>query len=136
MVATPKAEPFWRRLKILQEKLHGPDHPDVAMCLKHLALATFQQGKYKEAEPMWRQVLAIKEKEVGPDNPEVADCLHHIAETLRFDARYDDAEPLYQKSLDNPTEVPRTQSSRRGQVTRIIRAPCSLSPTVKPKPSI
>jgi tetratricopeptide (TPR) repeat protein len=52
-------EPLTRSLMI-NEKVLGPDHPDVATSLNNLASLYNTQGKYAEAEPLYKRSLAIR----------------------------------------------------------------------------
>ena len=67
-----KAFPVAQRALALAERLHGPDHPDVATALNNLAFLYQAQGRYADAEPLFKRSLAIKEKALGPDHPDVA----------------------------------------------------------------
>jgi hypothetical protein len=46
---------------VIEEAVHGPDHPEVAVTLVNLAALLEGQGKCDEAEPLYRRALAIKE---------------------------------------------------------------------------
>ncbi|CAN0422393.1 unnamed protein product, partial [Ectocarpus sp. 13 AM-2016] len=65
-----EAEPLYIRAIAIREKALGPDHPDVASCLKNLADPLQSQGKYDEAEPLYIRAIAIREKALGPDHPD------------------------------------------------------------------
>jgi len=72
-----EAEPLYQRALAIQEKLLGPEHPDVAMSLYNLALVCRYQGRYAEAEPLLKRSLAIREKALGPEHPAVAFSLNN-----------------------------------------------------------
>ena len=77
----------------------GPDHPDVATSLIHLATLYADQGKYESAEPLFKRSLTIREKALGPDHPDVAEILYNLAELYHDQGKYAAAEPLYKRSL-------------------------------------
>ncbi|CAB1113194.1 unnamed protein product [Ectocarpus sp. CCAP 1310/34] len=104
-----EAEPLYKRSLAIDEKVYGPDHPDVATALNNwvrllsicssalkylLALTTLLpvvpflifQGKYDQAGPLYDRSLAILEKVHGPDHPDVAQSLNNRAELLRAQA--------------------------------------------------
>ncbi|MCP9779426.1 CHAT domain-containing protein [Cyanobium sp. To12R1] len=93
------AATIWQQILLVVEKLHGPDHPDVANSLSNLAFLLNTQGRYAAAEPLYRRSLAIREKALGPDHPEVAWSLNNLALMLNEQGRYGAAEPLYRRSL-------------------------------------
>jgi esterase/lipase superfamily enzyme/Tfp pilus assembly protein PilF len=94
-----EAVPVAQQALALAEKLHGPDHPDVANSLNHLAALYGTQGRYADAEPLYRRSLAIREKALGPDHPDVARSLNNLAGLYDDEGRYADAEPLYKRAL-------------------------------------
>jgi len=83
----------------MAERLHGPDHPEVATTLNNLAGLYESQGRYAEAEPLYKRSLAIAEKALGPDHPSVAATLNNLALLYQSQGRYAEAEPLYKRSL-------------------------------------
>ena len=68
-----EAEPLCKRALAINEKVLGPEHPDVATSLNILAVLYWAQGRYAEAEPLYKRALAINEKALGPEHP---DCRH------------------------------------------------------------
>src|SRR3989442_917170 len=75
-----EAVPLVQRALAIQEKILGPEHPDVTASLDNLAGLYRDQGKYAEAEPLYRRALAIGEKALGPEHPAVAESLNNLAE--------------------------------------------------------
>ena len=61
-----EAEPLYERALAIDEKALEPDHPDVAIDLKNLALLYWFQGRYVEVEPLCERSLAIAEKALRP----------------------------------------------------------------------
>ena len=60
---------MYQRALAIDEKVHGPNHPDVARDLNNLAGLYFSQGKYDEAEPMYQRALKIAEQKLGKKHP-------------------------------------------------------------------
>src|SRR6266852_2759637 len=56
------AEPLYRRVLGIREKVLGPDHPDVGTSFNNLAVLYKTQGRFAEAEPLYRRSLGIREK--------------------------------------------------------------------------
>jgi len=78
-----EAIPRARETLAIREKALGPEHPDVATSLNHLAGLYEHQGQYAQAEPLSRRALAIREKALGPEHPDVAQSLQSYAALLR-----------------------------------------------------
>ena len=94
-----KAETLLRQALVLREKAPGPEHPDVAVSLTHLALLYDAQGRYADAEPRFQRALAVFEKVFGPEHPHVAVSLTNLALLYDAQGRYADAEPHFQRAL-------------------------------------
>ena len=72
---------FIRRSLVIQEKVPGPAHPNLATTLNNLATLYRFQGKY--TEPLFKRSLEIWEKALGPEHPQVALSLASYADLLR-----------------------------------------------------
>ena len=94
-----EAEPLFRRALAIEEAIHGPDHPRVAVFLNNLALLLRVTNQLAEAEPLYRRALRIDETEYGPDHPEVAVRLNNLAGLLRATNRLAEAEQLFRRAL-------------------------------------
>ncbi len=68
-----------RRALEIDEKVLGPEHPEVAVRLNVLALLYKDQGREAEAEPLFKRALAISDKALGPEHP--------ITKLIRADMR-------------------------------------------------
>ncbi|MCA9482266.1 MAG: tetratricopeptide repeat protein [Nitrospina sp.] len=71
-----EAEPVILRLIALDEKLLGPDHPNVAASLNNLAENYRVRGEVEKANTAYQKSLAIMEKKFGTEHELVA----HIKE--------------------------------------------------------
>jgi tetratricopeptide (TPR) repeat protein len=54
---------------LIDEKVYGADHPEVATYLNNLALLYKSQGKYAEAEKLLSRALTICQQVLGNDHP-------------------------------------------------------------------
>jgi tetratricopeptide (TPR) repeat protein len=93
------AELLYARALALAERVLGPDHPDVVTSLNHLAGLYRDQGRYDQAEPLYARALALYERVLGPDHPDTTQSLHNLAALYYAQGRYGEAEPLYQRAL-------------------------------------
>jgi tetratricopeptide (TPR) repeat protein len=93
------AEPLYRKSLALTEKIHGPEHPNVAIHLSNLARLLHVTNRTAEAEPFMRRALAIDEKNFGLEHPEVATALNNLAQLLHYTNRTAEAEPLMRHAL-------------------------------------
>jgi CHAT domain-containing protein/Tfp pilus assembly protein PilF len=91
-----EARPLAERSLEIREKLLGPEHPDVARAIHHLATLNHIKGDYAKAELLFQRSLTIKEKVLGPEHPDVAASFNNLAEVYRRRGEYAKAEPLFQ----------------------------------------
>ena len=91
--------PLHRRALEIDERLLGPDHPDVATDLYNLAFVVHQEY-YKDdrIQPLYKRALAIYEKAWGRELVPV-ECLYGLAGVYKLQSRYAEAEPLYQRVI-------------------------------------
>src|SRR5215471_13152244 len=94
-----EAETFHRRAIVIDEKVLGKDHPDVARDYNNLALLLHAQGKYDQAEPLYRRAIENDEKILGKDHPNVALRYNNLALLLQDRGKFDQAEPLYRRAI-------------------------------------
>jgi tetratricopeptide (TPR) repeat protein len=77
-----KAETMhWRALEA-QEKVLGPEHPNMLTSINNLGLVLNMQGKYKEAQTMHRRVLEAREKVLGPEHPNTLVSVNNLGLVL------------------------------------------------------
>jgi len=93
------AEPLFRRAVEIEESVHGPDHPVVAVVLGNLAELLVETGRLSEAEPLMLRALAIHHTTTGLGHPDTAPGLINFATLLRTTNRHGDAEPLIRSAL-------------------------------------
>ena len=77
------AERLYRRALAIGEKVHGPDHPTVAIRASNIGLLLKEQGDLAGALEYTRRALGIGEKVYGPDHPNVAMRANNIGMILK-----------------------------------------------------
>jgi tetratricopeptide (TPR) repeat protein len=87
-----EAEGLVRQAILLQKKLLGEDHPEVAKSLDMLSSLLSRQGKSAQAESTIRDVLAMWKRLKADDRSEVAGSLQDLAGVLIDQERLADAE--------------------------------------------
>jgi CHAT domain-containing protein/Tfp pilus assembly protein PilF len=88
-----------QRALATSEKALGPEDPETATSLDHLAALYRTTGAYAKAEPLYLRALSIREKALGPEHPNTAASLNNLAELYRINGAYAKAEPLYLRAL-------------------------------------
>ena len=88
-----------RRALAIEEKVFGPEHPNVAINLNNLGWLLKITDRLGEAKILMRRALAIDEKSWGSDHPSVARNLNNLALLLLNTNRLADAEHLMRRSL-------------------------------------
>jgi CHAT domain-containing protein/Tfp pilus assembly protein PilF len=87
-----------RELAIFEQAL-GPDDPNVATALSHLALVYDHLGRNDDAISLEERALAIIKQRFGPDHPAVAMELYSLASHYDDKGRSAEAEALYKQAL-------------------------------------
>ncbi|MCJ7691894.1 MAG: tetratricopeptide repeat protein, partial [Sedimentisphaerales bacterium] len=70
-----------------------------SLIINEMALAYYENAKYKEAEPLMKRALKIDEASFGKDHPDVAIRLNNLAQLYKATNRLDQAEPLMERAL-------------------------------------
>jgi tetratricopeptide (TPR) repeat protein len=81
-----------------KEITYGPDAPELAESLEHLADACLFEEKYEEAEEHYLRALSIREKSLGPEHFTLASSLHGLARVYRMREQYPQAVELVQRA--------------------------------------
>ena len=87
-----------RALKI-DEKVYGPDHPNVARVADNIGLILRAKGDLGGALTYTQRALKIDEKVYGPDHPEVATDASNIGQILQDKGDLDGALTYTQRAL-------------------------------------
>jgi tetratricopeptide (TPR) repeat protein len=78
----------------IQEKLLGPEHPDLAMILNNLGVLRHAQGRHSEAEAFYHWALEICESHKNPGDPDVLNLRQNYAAFLTEVGRKPEADLL------------------------------------------
>jgi hypothetical protein len=78
----------------IQEKLLGPEHPDLAQTLNNLGVLRHIQGRQGEAEAFYRWALEICEAQGHPPDQDVINLKQNYAAFLQEMGRHQEAEAV------------------------------------------
>ncbi len=95
-----EAEALLRRSIALEEGLHGPRHPDVAMRLEELARLLEGDGRFEEARVLRQRVVDIALQTFGDHDPTVAAHLCHLAHVYDALGDFEHAVPIHARALE------------------------------------
>ena len=95
------AEKIYREVLVVQRKLLGEDHPDIAKVLNNLAAVLHDKGDTKEAERYARESLAMYRRVHGPEHPDVAQGLNNLARWLQESGNTVESESMYREALED-----------------------------------
>jgi tetratricopeptide (TPR) repeat protein len=98
--AWAEAEPLFRKVLEISERVRGAEHPDTATVLNNLALVLRDMGQHAEAEPLLRKALEIGECNPGREHPDFAMRLSNLASLLWDMEQHAEAEPLFREALE------------------------------------
>ncbi len=96
----PEAEPLLKQAVAIRDQTLGPEHPDIATSLNHLAELYREQGKYAQAELLYQQALTIRENLLGPMHVDLATSFNNLGLLYNAQAKYGQAEQLHQRALE------------------------------------
>lgn len=89
----------------IEERLHGPDHPEVAGTLSLIAGWMAESDRHAEAEPLLRRALTIFEGALGERDPATISAANALAATLEALGRLEDANRIHTLTLANITAL-------------------------------
>jgi tetratricopeptide (TPR) repeat protein len=89
-----QAEPPLTRALAIQEKVLGPEPPDLSAILSNLATLYHVQHQYAKAEPLYQRALATLEKMRGPEHPDMILILESYSALLKQINRAAEADEL------------------------------------------
>lgn len=99
-----EAEKLLKSTFKIQEKLLGPEHPEVAQTLNHLGALYHSQGRCSEAEALYSWALEIYEPDLSPRHPDVITLLANYTGLLKEMGREEEAMAL--KARLTPADSP------------------------------
>ena len=77
-----QAKDYYERALAIDEKVYGPEHPDVARDANNIGTILYAQGDLAGALEWTKRGLAIDEKVYGPEHPDVARDANNIGTIL------------------------------------------------------
>jgi tetratricopeptide (TPR) repeat protein len=84
----------------LMEKVHGPEHPKVAVLYNNLGGVQAGLGKLAESLATQEKALGIRQTVLGPDHPDVATSYSNLGRLLADLGRYDEALERFEAALE------------------------------------
>ncbi len=84
---------------VLQRRVLGDQHLDVAATLAELAFAHLRKGDYQAAELAGREALAIRRERLSSDDLAIPHSLNNLGLILHNRGRYAEAEPMYREAI-------------------------------------
>ena len=95
----PDAAAWAQQALLLHQRLHGRNHPLVAVDLRNLGVIQTQTTHHPQAEKYFREALSIQQSWYGDNHPETADTRLDLAQSLEWQGRLGEAEPLLKAAL-------------------------------------
>ncbi len=123
----PAARQHLERALAIREDQLGPDHPDTADSLHHLAATQARRADYRGALPLLRRALDIRERVLGPDHPETARTLNVLALAHEGLDEAGRARALFERALATrervlgPDHARLARGEGRGEAMRQVR---------------
>jgi tetratricopeptide (TPR) repeat protein len=93
------ARPLLERALAIWEKVHGPEHRDMAPRLNNLAVLLKDQGDLSAARPLFERALVVYEKEYGPEHPDTATAIDNLASLAQSRGDPAAARSLFERAL-------------------------------------
>ena len=93
------ADTLMRSALAVQERLWGPDSPDLASSFNNLGALYWSMGRYNDALPLYERTRKVFERTLEPGHPRMASILNNLAETYWKLHRYSEAEPMFRRAL-------------------------------------
>ncbi len=89
----------YERALAIDERVYGPDHPNVATCVNNLGSALQDQGDLAGAGAAYERALAIAERVYGLDHPEVTIPVNNLGSVLQAQGDLAGARAAYERAL-------------------------------------
>jgi tetratricopeptide (TPR) repeat protein len=125
-----KALPLHERALAICEAQLGPEHPDTANSLNHLAALHKAMGNHAKALPLHERALAICEAQLGPEHPDTAISLNNLAVLHEAMGNHAKALPLLRRLLKPTMQLP--WGLDRDYLTSVLNRCKKDSPKVGP----
>jgi tetratricopeptide (TPR) repeat protein len=96
----PDAEHRFQEALVLQRRLYGQKHGDIARSLKDLARALDDDGDLKSALPLMQSAVTMQRELRGSEpHPDLADAINDLGLLLEENGDYDESEKMYRESI-------------------------------------
>jgi len=83
----------------INNTLHPPNHPNIALTLGNLGNVEHGLGNYAEAKRFYERALKIDEAHYGPDHPQVAGTLNNLGNAESDTGNYAEGKRLLERAL-------------------------------------
>jgi tetratricopeptide (TPR) repeat protein len=83
----------------IQERVLGPDHPEVSRTLHALGQALNRLERYPQALATYNRARDIEQRHLEPGHPDIAVTLHAIGQVMVHLNRYEEATRAFQQAL-------------------------------------
>ena len=100
-----EADSAHRAALAIRRRIHGPEHPDVAVSISALASVRLSEGRTAEAESLFVQVVALDRRLLPPEDPRALSDLSNLAVVYWSQGRYGEAEQLFRQTLETQERV-------------------------------
>jgi serine/threonine-protein kinase len=95
----PLADSLTTRALVLDRRLYGSAHPQVAVDLVDAGLNQAAVAHFRQAEPYYRQAIGIERAWYGPDHPDTADFEGFLARALLEQGKLNESEAILRNAL-------------------------------------
>jgi len=100
-----EAEELYLEAIRLQEAIHGPADPALAVTLSRLAGLYSDRGEWDRAEPLLRRALSVREDAAGLNHPYTALAVEKLGDLMLAQERYREAIVQYERAAVIRTQV-------------------------------
>lgn len=100
-----EAEALYLEAIRLQENVHGPADPALAVMLSRLAGLYAGREEYVRAEPLLRRALSVREDVAGPYHPYTALAVEELGDLMLAQERTREAVVQYERAVQIRTQV-------------------------------
>ncbi|HEY0739096.1 MAG TPA: tetratricopeptide repeat-containing protein, partial [Herpetosiphonaceae bacterium] len=94
-----EAQEYFERALVIQERVLGCEHPDVAWSLHNIGVMLRAQGQYARARTYHEQALTIRERVLGREHRDTARSLYCLGKVLREQGDLAAALHYYEQAL-------------------------------------
>ena len=100
-----RARPLYEKALEIWQRVHGPEHPQVANSVSELASLLLSEGEIDRADAQYERALEIHSEALGDEHPRTLVLLQTLADVLERQARLEEAEPFAREAHDTARAV-------------------------------